>query len=261
MNMTQIEDLLAARKGSCVSCPFNDGLTFAASEAQNYGCLPTAGEIVAMKRETGQNWACHDDESRVCSGLCHVAKDESLDLAQGGLIKYSTWYHQGQEASVKEAQTGMLFHRWTGPEFDRALYGDRADGPATLHQPRLKYYEPRSAVLSRHEDTRVFFAVCTPPSSCKERGHTLRTVVALMELETSPYDAQELWLKYISVHPLHQRQGYGRWLVKQAIQEVRKTRQKLSVSYATDESKEKGFQSLLVSMLTDSGAIWSQSSY
>ncbi|MBC8737026.1 hypothetical protein F6X40_09415 [Paraburkholderia sp. UCT31] len=90
-------------KGSCSACPFNDGRTEQATQGQNYGCLPTAGRLIRLKKRTGLNWACHDDESKVCAGLCHAAKEHSLNLAEGGLIKYSTWYHQGEKAALAEA--------------------------------------------------------------------------------------------------------------------------------------------------------------
>ena len=84
-------------------CPFNATFVEAAAQAENYGCLPTGSEIVDLKRRSGQNWACHDDESKVCSGLCAVAKEEKLDLSTGGLVTYSTWYHLGQDAAIEEA--------------------------------------------------------------------------------------------------------------------------------------------------------------
>ncbi len=89
--------------GSCLCCPFNAPFVDEAAQAENYGCLPTGGEIVDLKVRSGQNWACHDDESKVCAGLCAVAKECGLDLSTGGLVRYSTWYHQGEEAAVAEA--------------------------------------------------------------------------------------------------------------------------------------------------------------
>lgn len=94
-------ELIGGRKGTCVGCPFET--TESSEQAQNYGCLPTPGEIIAMKRESGHNWACHDDASRVCAGLCHDAKRHNLDLSHGNLISYETWYLKGQEAAIEEA--------------------------------------------------------------------------------------------------------------------------------------------------------------
>ena len=90
-------------KGSCLCCPFNAPFVDEAAQAENYGCLPTGSEIVSLKQRSGQNWACHDDESKVCAGLCAMAKERALDLSQGGLVRYSTWYHQGEDAAVAEA--------------------------------------------------------------------------------------------------------------------------------------------------------------
>jgi hypothetical protein len=95
-------------KGSCLCCPFNAPFVEEAAQAENYGCLPTGQEIVELKRKTGHNWACHDDESKVCAGLCAVAKESNLDLSTGGLMRYSTWYHRGQDSAVEEATEVMV---------------------------------------------------------------------------------------------------------------------------------------------------------
>lgn len=97
-------ELLGGLKGTCPGCPFNDGWTEAASQAQNWGCLPDAHYLVELKRRTDQNWACHDDGSKVCAGLCHSAKDQELNLGSGGLVQYPTWFHFGEEAAIAEAK-------------------------------------------------------------------------------------------------------------------------------------------------------------
>ncbi len=261
----ELEDRLSAQKGTCVSCPFNDGYTHSASEAQNLGCLPSPYDIIQMKKASGQNWACHDDESKVCAGLCHSAKDQGLDLSQGGLIRYSSWYYAGQDEAVEEARSGYLPRTYTGHYFDMAVSGYRyASGQVeqpTHHAPRLRYYYPRSALqdLRKEADTRVFFTVSTAPEMCTEQGRELRTFVALAEVETSPYAAKELWVKYITVHPLHQRKGFGRALLNQVVEYARKTGQRLQVSFASDESKLKGFQQVVEYTLNDSGLVWKQS--
>lgn len=73
-------------KGTCPSCPFNAGMNEEAEIAASYGCLPGPGEILQMKRETGNNWACHSDPNKVCTGLCLHAKENSLDMSKGTLI-------------------------------------------------------------------------------------------------------------------------------------------------------------------------------
>jgi hypothetical protein len=43
-------------------------------------------DILDMKRTTGNNWACHDDDSKICTGLCLHAKENNLDVSKGALI-------------------------------------------------------------------------------------------------------------------------------------------------------------------------------
>lgn len=254
----------AGLPGACTSCPFNDGLTDEASQAQNYGCLPTAGDILAMKRETGQNWACHSDESRVCSGLCHSAKDAGVSLRSGGLVRYSSWYHAGAAAAVEEARSGYLVQQLSGQQFDSAVHG-RSWGSAakqdrTHHRPTVKYWHARSALqcLDNKPDGRVFFTASTAPELDPESGLMLRRFVAILEAETSPYDDTELWLKYVSVDPAHQLQGLAARLLNMYIEHARSTGQWLSVSYATEEGKAK-FQDHLIRALKASGLRWTQS--
>lgn len=42
-------------KGACPGCPFNEGLTDEASQAQNYGCLPTAYDIIRLNRRAAHS--------------------------------------------------------------------------------------------------------------------------------------------------------------------------------------------------------------
>ena len=74
-------------KGTCPACPFNEGMNEEGTEAQFLGCLPSGGDILQMKRDTGNNWACHDHDSRVCTGLCLHAKEHGLDVSKGELIR------------------------------------------------------------------------------------------------------------------------------------------------------------------------------
>ncbi|KWU17966.1 hypothetical protein AS149_14675 [Burkholderia cenocepacia] len=96
---------MGGRKGTCPGCPFET--TEVSEQAQNYGCLPTPWEIIEMKRTSGHNWSCHSDGSKVCAGLCHEAKSHGLDLSTGNLISYETWYQQGPEAAIKQANQGQ----------------------------------------------------------------------------------------------------------------------------------------------------------
>jgi GNAT superfamily N-acetyltransferase len=251
-------------RGACTSCPFNDGLTEEAAQAQNFGCLPTAHDIVVMKRQTGQNWACHDDESKACAGLCHGAKDAGVDLSEGGLIRYSSWYHHGQDAAIEEARTGYLLQALTGEAFDRALQGHRFPSGAfdapTHARPTLRYRFPDSplAYLQGQKDTRLYFTASTAPQKDEDTGYNLRTFVAMLAVETSPYDAKELWVKFVLVDPAHQRKGLAAKLLAMVIAHAKSTGQWLSFSYATDEGKEK-FQAHLERELNASGVVWKQS--
>ena len=89
--------------GGCVTCPFSSNDQ--AAEVQKYGCLPEPVDIVRMKRESGHNWACHGDESVMCGGFARYVtrRHPDLDLKQGGLISYTTWYREGEAAALREA--------------------------------------------------------------------------------------------------------------------------------------------------------------
>lgn len=71
---------------SCKSCPFN--FSEESEYAQNTGCLPSAYDIINLKRETGHNWACHSNPLKMCKGLIEDVEERKLDLdlSKGGLI-------------------------------------------------------------------------------------------------------------------------------------------------------------------------------
>jgi len=73
-------------KGTCETCPFNEPLNEHAAKAQDYGCLPSAGEIMQMKILKNRNWGCHSHD-HVCVGLCHGAKHQGLDMNSGTLYR------------------------------------------------------------------------------------------------------------------------------------------------------------------------------
>lgn len=85
-DLNKLDPIHHGFKGTCASCPFNEGMNEEGTEAQYVGCLPSGGDILQMKRDTGNNWACHDDDTKVCTGLCLHAKEAGLDVAKGELI-------------------------------------------------------------------------------------------------------------------------------------------------------------------------------
>lgn len=95
---------------SCRACPF--AFTDESERIQNYGCLPSPYEIMQMKKNTGHTWGCHeDDEAKTkCRGFMEYMKllekcgKEGFDFDIGGIIKYKTWVHDGEEAALKEAE-------------------------------------------------------------------------------------------------------------------------------------------------------------
>ncbi len=96
---------------ACTTCPFSEREE--AVQAQNYGCLPTGGDIVRMKRQSGHNWACHSSKTgnlKICKGLCEHIRDEglNLDTQSGGLISYEIWYHQGEAEALAAAESTQV---------------------------------------------------------------------------------------------------------------------------------------------------------
>jgi hypothetical protein len=89
----------------CLTCPFS--ATPEAEYAMNSGCLPHAGEIIALKQQTGHNWACHSNCNRACQGL--VAHNEEaklgLDMSEGLLVHEFESAHSSAQWRGSQAQT------------------------------------------------------------------------------------------------------------------------------------------------------------
>jgi hypothetical protein len=73
------------RRSKCLTCPFND--TEESMQAQNYGCLPTARDIMDGKVFANKEWRCHSNESLICGGLA----EHSRTLGSGQPVMLSMW--------------------------------------------------------------------------------------------------------------------------------------------------------------------------
>lgn len=87
---------------ACETCPFNDGLNEAATQAQNWGCLPDKFAMVDKFDTEGIAFSCHSTPHKACRGLTRVRPTAK----QAPVLDYEDWYHgskpAGQEAAVSE---------------------------------------------------------------------------------------------------------------------------------------------------------------
>jgi hypothetical protein len=71
----------------CIACPFRDGENEIATQAQNYGCLPTKHEMIETFDSTGVALSCHDND-KVCKGLASVR-----DVSSANVKTHKEWYN------------------------------------------------------------------------------------------------------------------------------------------------------------------------
>lgn len=72
----------------CNACPFNDGITEDATIGQNLGCLPSAGQMIEFFDKNGISISCHENDKKVCRGLCEVRQSAKKKKVKS----YSDWY-------------------------------------------------------------------------------------------------------------------------------------------------------------------------
>ncbi|HPS21449.1 MAG TPA: GNAT family N-acetyltransferase [Candidatus Paceibacterota bacterium] len=64
-------------------------------------------------------------------------------------------------------------------------------------------------------------------------------IVALSELEKNPYKENNLWIKFISVDPKYQNNGYAKKLIEEIFNYAKENNFSLTNSIYSDEGKEK----------------------
>lgn len=92
---------------SCDACPFACSDT--SEYVQGLGCLPSAFDIMEMKKRSGHNWSCHESDPaklKLCAGQVQWVKELQLpvDMKAGNLISYQTWEREGEAAAIDEAE-------------------------------------------------------------------------------------------------------------------------------------------------------------
>ena len=166
-----------------------------------------------------------------------------------------------QSATRKPKETvPVLMEQLQGTRFEDATCG-RAymDGDISrpgFHPPKLKYYYP--FLLPTSKDLRVLWVASLPAVAEKRSDRLRRQVVGLLELETSPFDADVAWLKYVSVDPAYQRQGIAKRMLEGMVQHLQMTGQLLERSRPSEEGELK-IQAYIDNLLDSHGIRWTQS--
>lgn len=75
----------------CNGCPFNDGVTLEATQAQNYGCLPTAQEMMEHFDNKKISISCHGKLGAICRGLLRERPEAEVHPIRD----YCDWYQKG----------------------------------------------------------------------------------------------------------------------------------------------------------------------
>ena len=74
----------------CSGCPFLDGITDEASQNQNYGCLPSNGDMLRHFDQKGVSISCHRKGDLLCGGLL----EHRPEAADKPILDYTNWYNQ-----------------------------------------------------------------------------------------------------------------------------------------------------------------------
>lgn len=72
----------------CPACPDN---------TLSGDCLPTAMELVTLRKDYGVTWACHSDFKKPCKGVITLLADKNLDnkIVNDKLFNLEDWNNKG----------------------------------------------------------------------------------------------------------------------------------------------------------------------
>lgn len=138
------------------------------------------------------------------------------------------------------------------------------------HGPNALTYVPESSNFWRGPNDAFTYFVClgeltpvglykTPSGRDSRQKVNKYPVLGIAELQVSPTDPNEVWLKYVSVHAKHHGQGIGRELGRMVAKHMQGTGKHLRRSYSSDIALSGGYQSYMDGVLDEHGVPWSQS--
>lgn len=156
--------------------------------------------------------------------------------------------------------SGLIYLALSGPGFEDAISGNGGNPniPAWLASPKLRYFEHRSALLLSETDQRTFFLALTSPKPDDGPDGNLARAIGILELQVSPYDDHEVWLKYITVDPDYQRRGVSKKLLDMMVALLRDQDCLLSRSRPGKDSPPE-LQHYIDHLLDGAGIRWMQS--